>query len=138
MVPIHLLILAVTVIGIVLADKYGLSWVRGTTPTLDSKKLNRYHWWVGIGLAGMILTGAAMASGRPEDFNAQNYAFVAKLAFVGILVVNAFVIGALSKVATTRTYASLSTKEKIPLYLSAAASAIGWIGAITFAFFIGG
>ena len=137
MILIHLAILCITVVGIILADKYALSWVRGVNQVLDAKRLKKYHYWVGVGLIGMIITGVVMYSGKTDELNVSNLAFVGKMCFVGLLVINSFVIGALTRVATVRTYASLTLKEKMPLMISGIVSAVGWVGAITLAFFIG-
>ena len=127
--PLHLLILLATAVGIFKADKLGMAWMRGKKEMLDAAVLERYHWWVVAGLAGMILTGIGLVLPNPNDY-IHNPAFVMKMVLVGMLVVNSAVIGSLMKIATVRSYASLSTREKLPLFISGAVSAVGWIGAV--------
>ena len=127
--PLHLLILLATAVGIGKADKLGMAWMRGKKETLDAVVLKRYHWWVVMGLVGMILTGIGLVWPNPSDY-VHNPAFIVKMVLVGMLVVNSFVIGSLMKVATVRSYTSLSTREKLPLFVSGVASAVGWVGAV--------
>jgi hypothetical protein len=49
------------------------------------------------------------------------------MAFVATLVINSFIIGFLQETAITRSYASLSFKEKVPLFVSGAVSTACWI-----------
>jgi hypothetical protein len=62
--------------------------------------------------------------------------FAMKMGFVLVIVLNSFIIGQLIKIPTTKTFASLTTKEKIPLYLSGLLSFASWGGAIIAAMFI--
>lgn len=129
MVLIHILILLFTGLTIMLADKQAFAWMRGSTPLLDAKKVAASHRNVSIGLGFMIVTGITMFLGESEEF-LENPAFFVKMAFVLVLVVNGFVIGKISSIATTREYASLTKSEKLPLFISGAVSTIGWLGAI--------
>lgn len=54
-------------------------------------------------------------------------AFWVKMAFVGVLIINGFVIARHMHIPTTRTFSSLSKKERRPLFLSGAASGVSWI-----------
>lgn len=62
--------------------------------------------------------------------------FYIKMAFVATLICNGFVVGRLQKKASTRTFSSLSPRERTPLFISGAVSTLSWIGAIIAAFFL--
>jgi len=133
--PIHLSILAATLVGIALADHAAFDWFRGKKEILNIKILRRYHWWIIVGLAGMIVTGVLMAY-PARDYFLGDPLFLVKMGLVGVLIVNSFVIGSIMRVASLRPYASLLVREKIPLFASGAASAVGWAGAILAALFM--
>lgn len=135
---IHLVILVVTIIGVVRADHEGFAWIRGTKPTLDAEKLGLYHYWVGAGLSGMILTGVILLWPMRDYLLTSSPLFMVKMMFVAFLVVNAFAISELLKVATVRTFASLTLKEKFPLFLSGAISTGCWLGAATLGLYLFG
>mgnify|MGYP003475676622 FL=1 len=128
LVPLHLLSLLYVAWNIIRADHIGLSWMRGVTPTLDEKKVSKYHKHVWIGLGLMIFTGFLLFMPMREYLLTKPQFYV-KMAFVVTLICNGFVIGKLYKTATTRTYNSLTTKEKAPLFISAAISIVCWLGA---------
>lgn len=129
LLPAHLTILAITAVGILLADHEAFNWMRGKKQTLDKKWMFTLHLWVGFGLIGMIITGGLMFWPVREYLLANSLAFIIKMGFVVILVGNSFLIGELLKVSSTRTYASLTSAEKFPLFVSGALSSISWIGA---------
>lgn len=133
---LHLLSLAFTVVGIALSDKQAFAWLGGKAQTLDPALLKKYHRWVGLGLALMIATGLMLFYPQREKLLNNNPFFLAKMLAVALLVINVFVIGRFMKVATLKPYASLSAKEKIPLFLSGAISVGCWFSAATLAFFI--
>lgn len=64
-------------------------------------------------------------------------AFLLKMAFVVTLFINGLVIGHLVKVATERSFASLSWRERLPLLVSGAVSTTAWIGAFVAARLLG-
>lgn len=135
LVTLHLVVLSITAIGVLLADHMGFQWIRGVKPTLDAKKLKRYHYWVGGGLTGMIITGFFLFIPN-KDFLLTHPQFIVKMMFVAFLVINAFAISELLNVATTRTFASLTFKEKIPLFISGGISTMCWLGAAAGGFFL--
>ena len=128
MVTVHLTVLALTVVIILIADKQGLSWMRGKKEMINPKILHTLHvlMWVGLGL--MITTGAIMAS-EYWEFLITDPAFRIKMVFVGALIINGLFIGGLSQVATTTPFRDLSMARKLPLFISGMVSFVGWIGA---------
>lgn len=133
MIYIHILILLATLAVILQADSLGFAWVRGKVSTLDAALVARLHRYVWFGLAGMIITGATLFLGDVQELQAKP-TFWAKMAFVATLIINSFVINRLMTVATKKPYASLSSRERLPLLLSGAVSTIAWLGAIAMAF----
>jgi hypothetical protein len=136
LLPLHLTILGFTAVGILLADHQGFLWLSGKKPVLDKKYITKLHYWVALGLCGMIVTGFSMFWPLRDYLLNYSLPFLFKMFFVALLIANSFVIGAGFKVSSTRTYASLSTKEKLPLLLSGAISGASWIAAATLAFFL--
>ncbi len=135
LLPLHLLTLAFVAWTVFHADHMGFEWMRGKVRVLDRAKVKTLHRNTWLGLCGMIATGFLMfwpmreyLLGRPQ--------FYIKMFFVLALIGNGFVIGRLQKVALTKSFAELTTKEKLPLMISGAVSTVGWLGAATMAFFL--
>lgn len=126
--PLHLLALAYAAWNIVHADHMGFTWMRGKVATLDPQVVAKYHRGSWIGLSLMIATGLALFWPMREFLLTRPQFFV-KMAFVATLVCNGFVIGKLQKTAETKTFASLSFTERLPLFISGAVSTLCWIGA---------
>ena len=133
--PLHLLSLAFVGWNVVLADHMGFTWMSGNKPLLDGKNVKKYHYRTLIGLGLMLVTGF-MLFWPMREFLLTRTQFYIKMGFVLALVINSFVIGILSKIATIKSFTSLSVKEKIPLLISGAVSAVSWLGAILMAFFL--
>ena len=129
MILFHVAAIIVTVLCVLYSDEQGLRWMLGKKEVLNAKKIAVLHVLVSIGLALIILTGGLKAM-TALAYYLSNPLFIAKMGFVLVLVVNGFFIGTLSTLATTRSFASLSTKERLPLLASGAASVLGWGGAI--------
>jgi len=132
---LHLTVLTFVAVTILRADHMGFEWIIGKRETLDEQTVRKLHRSTWIGLSGMIATGFLMfwpmreyLLGRPQ--------FYTKMFFVLALIGNGFVIGRLQKVALTRPFTELTTREKAPLMISGAVSTLGWLGAATMAFFI--
>lgn len=136
LVTVHLAILFLTVFGILLSDHDGYLWLRGKKATLDPKRIARYHWWVSVGLLGMVISGFFLFWPMRDYLLTQSPQFIIKMIFVGILIVNAFAIGELSRTATEKPFSSLTQKEKIPFLVSGALSGVCWIGAALSGFFL--
>lgn len=133
--PLHLITLGYIVWTIFEADHLGLDWMRGKEAVLSAEEVRVLHKRTWIGLSLMITTGFIMFWPMREYLLTRPQ-FYTKMAFVLALIVNGFIIGHLQKVATRKSYAMLSKREKIPLLLAGAVSSISWIGAATMAFFL--
>ena len=133
--PLHLMSLGYVAWNIISADHLGLTWIRATRPTLPEALVRKYHKGTWIGLCLMIATGFTLFWPMRE-FLLTRPQFYIKMFFVLALVANGFMIGKFINIATTRTYASLTFKEKLPLLISGAVSTLGWLGAATMAFYL--
>ncbi len=136
LLTLHLTILSVTLVGILLADHEGYLWVRGKKKVLDAKRVTLYHRWVGAGLLGMIASGFFLFWPMREYLLTQNPKFIVKMMLVSILVINSFAIGELSRIATEKSFSSLTIREKLPFLASGALSGACWAGAILLGFFL--
>ena len=132
LLPIHFFGLIIAFSGVVTADHYGFSWMRGKIPILDAAKLKKYHHIVLAGLALLIVSGGIMFW-PARDFLIQDTLFILKMTCVLALVINGFVIGKFMDITTMRTFASLTLKEKAPLFISGAVSTSAWVGSVVFA-----
>ena len=126
---LHVCALFFSIAVILLADKQGFAWVSGKAPVLDRKVLSRYHALTWVGLAILILTGVLLLLPR-ADFLLRQPLFAIKLLFVGILVVNAVLIGRFMDAAVTRPFSRMTFRELSPLLLTGAISMFAWAGAI--------
>lgn len=134
MEAVHLLSLSIAILGIAMADKQAFSWMTGKAETLPKQPLHLIHNIVWLGLIGLITSGAIMAYPM-IDYLIKDPAFIVKMMFVGILITNGFLISSLMKIAHQRSFASLETNERMPLFLSGAVSTISWSAAIIIGFF---
>lgn len=133
--PLHITSLVFSVINIFLAEHQAFNWFFGKTSTLNKKTLLKYHHLVLLGLSLMIITGATLFWPMRE-YLLSNFVFGIKMFFVAVLIVNSFFIGRLMNVAVENSYASLSSRERLPLILSGVVSTLGWLGAFISAFFL--
>jgi hypothetical protein len=132
MTALHLLALFLSLVVIVMADSEGFAWMRGKKQTLDPKRMHHTHLLMWAGLLALILTGIVLFLPR-WDYLIYQPLFIMKMLFVAVLLVNAILIGRLIDIALTRSYASLSWNEKLPLLVSGGVSAFSWAGAIVLA-----
>lgn len=133
--PLHLLALAFVAFYVFQADHLGFNWIRGKVSMLDKATVEKYHKRTWIGLMLMILTGLVLFWPTREYLFTRPQFFI-KMGFVLALFINSFVIGILSKTSTTKTYASLTFSQKLPLIISGGVSTISWLGATGMAFFL--
>jgi hypothetical protein len=133
--PIHILGLLYAGWNIVHADHMGFDWMRGKVPTLDKKAVAKYHLGSWIGLGTMLISGFGLFYPMREFLLTRPQFFV-KMGFVLALTINGLAIGHLSKISTEKAFVSLSTTQKIPLFISGAVSTISWIGATIMAFLL--
>lgn len=75
------------------------------------------------------MTGAFLYAGSAAAFLTST-TFLVKMAAVAALIVNTAAIAVLSPVASSRSFASLTRREKIPLFVSGFVSLAGWVTAI--------
>jgi hypothetical protein len=135
LVSVHISILVLTGAVILYSDHQALLYLTGKKRLLEKKLMERLHLGVWAGLLGMIGTGLTMA--LPDiEYYLSLPGFLVKLGFVALLTVNAFFLGALMHVAFEKPFAELSFSQKLQLFLSGAASSIGWIGAATTALIV--
>jgi hypothetical protein len=113
----------------------GLMWVRGKKTTLDIAFLKRRHHGAWMGYVCMVLTGIGIFS-LVHSKIVYNPFFYIKMGFVIALFINGFAIGVYMKIASTKSYASLSHSEKIPLLITMLVSMSSWLGAMAVASFI--
>jgi hypothetical protein len=126
LLPLHIGAFVITISAVIIADLQALLWVRGRLSTLKPQRLKVLHNVVSIGLLVSITSGFLMFLPLRE-YLVTVEAFWVKLAFVGVLIINSFVIARHMHIPTTRTFLSLSKKERRPLFLSGAASGVSWI-----------
>jgi len=135
LLQIHIAAVFSTLIIVIIADIHGLLWVLGKLQTISQKKLDLFHRLTWFGLIIIIVAGFLMFIGYPEYLLSLT-AFKLKLVFLLFLVINAIFIGKHLTIASTRTFVSLSTKEKLQLSISGLFSVSGWIGAYSCAQFL--
>ncbi|MBU2213545.1 hypothetical protein KKC44_03510 [Patescibacteria group bacterium] len=135
MTNIHLAFLAFSVVCILLSDHLGMLYFLGKKHTLPLQKLRLLHRLVWIGLLGMIVSGIVLI--LPDfDYYRSDPAFLIKMGFVLVLVVNGLFIGRLLHTSTLLVpFRELQQSKRLLLLLSGAASAAGWIGATLIGFF---
>lgn len=121
--------------AIIYVDHQGYLYFRGKKELLSKQFITWSHRLIWIGLLLMVSTGAILASSAIEYY-IQQLEFQLKMAFVLVLVINAFAIGSLSKLAATVPFAQLSRRQQHTLMLSGALSFMGWVGAASIGFFI--
>lgn len=133
-IPLHILSLIYAAWNIFHAEHLRFNWIRGKAEKLDAITVAKYHKGTWTGLILAIVTGIlAFLSVRSEIVYPQ---FYIKMGFVIVIIANSFAIGSLSKIPTQKTFASLSTQEKLPLMLSSGLSFLSWGGALIMASFI--
>ena len=132
---LHIASLVFVALHVFLADHMGFGWMSGKTPTLLESKVKKYHYRTLAGLILMIITGTLLFW-PAKDYLLTRPQFWVKMTFIGGLIINSFVIESLSKNALTRTFASLSFKERLPILFSGGVSTLCWLGAFAGAFFL--
>jgi hypothetical protein len=126
LLPLHIGAFIVTITAVIIADLQAILWAMGKLPALKPQRLKVLHNVVSTGLLVSITSGFIMFLPLRE-YLVTVEAFWVKLAFVGVLIINSFVIARHMHIPTTRTFSSLSKKARRPLFLSGAASGVSWI-----------
>ena len=134
--PLHILFAVVAVATVVVADLHALGWVAGKFTVLPERRLIALHDIVYGGLLGLIVTGVLMFWPLSSYLLTQP-AFLIKMGFVLALIINSVVISRHMPLAFTRSFSSLTFRERLPLFISGGISAISWVGALTAAQFLG-
>lgn len=125
---LHLLIAALTIVFVLYSDEQAFLWVVGKKEFMDQSKVTFLHHAISGLLALLIITGGITYVTAAPAYLSLN-TFVVKMVMVFVLIINTYFIDRLSAVALTRSYASLSLKERIPLFISGAVSFLGWMTA---------
>lgn len=103
--------------------------------TLEVSEAKKYYYRISTLLGLMIITGFSLFWPLRE-FLLTRPQFYLKMSFVIALIINSIVISYLQKIATTRSFASLTLKEKLPLFISGAFSTVCWILTATAGFYL--
>lgn len=137
MIILHILSIFVTGLCVLYSDEQGLLWMLGKKETLEPARIGLLHDVVSVGLAIIILTGGLLV--MPSlSYYLHDPVFLVKMGFVGALIVNGFFIGRIALLSTTHSFASLTTRERLPLFISGAVSVMSWGGALLAGFLLGG
>jgi len=134
MTLLHLCAMLFAVVLIVCADLQATAWMRGAKQTLNKKTMQLLHWLTWGALLALVVSGIILLI--PRTYLLAEPLFVLKLLFVGMLLVNAVLIGRLMPMALERPYASLTAKEKLPLFVSGAVSAGSWVAVLAIAYYL--
>jgi hypothetical protein len=129
MTLLHVSSIVGTLLVVLYADEQGLQYLRGKVATLPRKRVMVLHALVAVGLTCIILTGARMVYEDPAYYFSQPL-YWAKMSFVAVLIINAFFIGHLSRIALTTPFAELSLRARLPLLVSGAVSLVAWVATI--------
>ena len=131
---LHVPVLLVTVAAILYSDHKALAYMLGREQMLSRQFVRWSHGIVWVGLLAMIVTGVALTLPALE-YRLGQAAFYVKMGFVLVLVMNAFAIGRISKMATATPFNALSDEQRSTLLVSGGLSVFGWVGAILTAVF---
>jgi len=129
---LHLGILLITFLVILYTDFNALLWLLGKKEKLSEPLFKKLHIAVSLGLAGMIITGIIQLLPLRE-WLFTNQLFGLKMFFVGVLVINSFLVGRHMKLACNNSFNELSNIEKRTLAMSGLVSTASWIGAFVVA-----
>ncbi len=134
LVTIHLGVLICTAVVILYSDHQGYLYFTGKKQILSERFLKWSHRLVWVGLLLMITTGILLAI-PSLTYRLQQPIFYVKMGFVAVLVINAFAIGKLARLAMTKPFVELTKKEQYTLLISGALSGISWVSAGVIGYF---
>jgi hypothetical protein len=137
LVTIHLSIAILTGLVVLYSDEQAFMWVLGKKDVLEKSRINFLHYAVTAGLTLLIITGGLIYSQAAPAY-LSIMPFVTKMVVIFALILNTYAIDRFSAVALTRSFASLSSKERIPLFITGAISFAGWATAIICGLLISG
>lgn len=127
--PVHLGAFFTGITGVVISDLHAAWWVVKRSVHLPYRRMVRLHHWVGLAVTASVVSGAIMAW-PVRDYLLGEPSFQVKLLFVFALIVNAVFIGRHTQIASTRTFGELTSRERLPLFISGAVSSLAWIGTV--------
>jgi hypothetical protein len=131
----HLVSMCAAVVLVFFADKQAFAWVIGKRQTLDKTPVRTLHLLTWIALLSLMVSGFFLL--WPNNLHLlEDSFFIIKLVGVGLLFVNGIVIGRLIPIALTRTFASLTWKERMPLILSGLVSSASWASILAIAYIL--
>ncbi len=137
MILIHIAAILLTGLLVLVSDEQGLMWILGRKQTLSQHRVRTLHILISIGLAVIITTGVLMVLPWPEYYVSQTL-FQVKMGFVAVLLINAFFIGKLSRIATMHPFKSVLPRQRILILASGTVSVLGWFGALACGLLLGG
>ncbi|MDB5190028.1 MAG: hypothetical protein JWN49_354 [Parcubacteria group bacterium] len=130
LVTIHLTIVILVGLLVLYSDEQALMWVLGKKSILNRTHITLLHRSVSIGLASLLITGGLLYIQAVPAY-LSNQTFIVKMVAIAALILNTYFIEKFSHVATSRSFSSLASSEKLPLFISGAVSFLGWVVAIT-------
>ncbi|MDB4991905.1 MAG: hypothetical protein JWL75_150 [Parcubacteria group bacterium] len=136
LVTIHFIIAIAAALLVLYSDEQVFFWVLGKTKMIAPARVRFMHRSVTTGLTLLLITGGLLYSSAPEAFLSTS-TFVVKMVTIFALIINTYFIDRFSGIAVTRTFASLSHAERIPLFITGAVSFAGWVTALTCGLLIG-
>jgi len=125
---IHFVLVLLSLLTVLVADKYAISWVFGKKELLNKQVVSALHLIASVLLSTVVLTGGLLFVDNPSYFISDS-TFLIKLVFVAGLILNGFFIEIFANTATEKTYASLTCSERRKVLWSGAVSLVGWAGA---------
>lgn len=135
MTEIHLAFVIVTLFFVIISDGSGFLWLLGIRKTLPATFIHVMHIIVSLGIGGLLLTGGLMFIERFE-YLLQDIVFLTKMVLILALLINAFYIESLAKLASSKPFRALTISERISVVSSGVLSVIGWVGALACGFLL--
>ena len=128
-IGLHLLAVGATLLLVFYADSRAMRWIRTPGIRMNRRTVAFLHHGVSTGLAVIITTGALLLIPL-ADFIFKNPVFIVKMGAVGALIINSIFLDILSKKAITRSFDSLSPRERMHFLLAGGVSVLGWLTAL--------
>lgn len=132
MVTIHVLAVLFSLIVVLIADKGAMAWMRGKEQLMSARRVRLLHALTWTGLGVLIVSGSLIAYPMLGYLLSQPL-FIMKMLFVGVLVVNAILIGKLSAYAVREPFSQLTHHDRMRLITSGAVSSFSWVAIVIIA-----
>lgn len=123
---IHLGIVIGTALVVLFADHQGMRWMSGKDGRLPVARALFLHRVVTVGLVLLLITGGLLYARAAPAYLADPR-FVLKMSMLFVIIVNTYFIERFSKVASEREFTSLTSSERLPLFISGGVSFVGWV-----------